>query len=153
MKASRDQFPTLPEDLPENAHLNFDKRRDAYQVYTEKMVNGKVTRVSIGTLRTNGSFTYNKTYALEQELKEEKKKAARALRRLNAKADAEPKKKAAKKAAEEVSTKVENATAASKVDQRASNSSVSLNSLVLLTILGFLGKANTLEELSALNAT
>ena len=153
MKASRDQFPTLPEDLPENAHLNFDKRRDAYQVYTEKMVNGKVTRVSIGTLRTNGSFTYNKTYALEQELKKEKKKAASALRRLNAKADAEPKKKVAKKAAEEVSTKVENATAASKVDQRASNSSVSLNSLVLLTILGFLGKANTLEELSALNAT
>lgn len=153
MKASRDQFPTLPEDLPENAHLNFDKRRDAYQVYTEKMVNGKVTRVTIGTLRTNGSFTYNKTYALEQELKKEKKKAASALRRLNAKADAEPKKKAAKKAAEEVSTKVENATAASKVDQRASNSSVSLNSLVLLTILGFLGKANTLEELSALNAT
>ena len=41
MKASRDQFPTLPEDLPENAHLNFDKRRDAYQVYTEKMVNGQ----------------------------------------------------------------------------------------------------------------
>lgn len=79
--------------MPENAHLNFDKRRDAYQVYTEKMVNGKVTRVSIGTLRTNGSFTYNKTYALEQELKEEKKKAASALRRLNAKADAEPKKK------------------------------------------------------------
>ena len=75
MKASRDQFPTLPEDLPENAHLNFDKRRDAYQVYTEKMVNGKVTRVTIGTLRTNGSFTYNKTYALEQELKKEKKKA------------------------------------------------------------------------------
>ena len=93
MKASRDQFPTLPEDLPENAHLNFDKRRDAYQVYTEKMVNGKVTRVSIGTLRTNGSFTYNKTYALEQELKKEKKKAASALRRLNAKADAEPKKR------------------------------------------------------------
>ena len=55
------------------------------------MVNGKVTRVSIGTLRTNGSFTYNKTYALEQELKKEKKKAASALRRLNAKADAEPK--------------------------------------------------------------
>ena len=75
MKASRDQFPTLPEDLPENAHLNFDKRRDAYQVYTEKMVNGKVTRVTIGTLRTNGSFTYNKTYALEQGTQEGKEES------------------------------------------------------------------------------
>lgn len=46
MKASRDQFPTLPEDLPENAHLNFDKRRDAYQVYTEKMEDGSCTCTS-----------------------------------------------------------------------------------------------------------